>query len=127
LLVNAHTIYTILDVAGAAIAPATAIMIVDFWFVRKQRIVVADLYSRHGLYRYDKGWNWRALASLAGGLFLGGGGVFLPALAELYQYSWFVGLFTAGILYGVLSALFPSQTIRWRLKGAPFNQEAVQD
>lgn len=112
LLVNPHTIYEILDVAGAAIAPATAIMIVDFWFIRKQHIVTAQLYSRHGIYRYYKGWNWRALVCLAVGLFLGGSGVLMPALAGLYQYSWFVGLFSAGILYAILGTVFPvTQTI----------------
>ncbi|NMP23570.1 cytosine permease [Sulfobacillus harzensis] len=107
LLVNANTIYDILDVAGAAIAPATAIMIVDFWFIRKQHIVTNQLYSRHGIYRYYKGWNWRALVCLAVGLFLGGAGVLIPAFAGLYKYSWFVGLFAAGILYAILGTVFP--------------------
>lgn len=107
LLVNANSIYGILDVAGAAIAPATAIMIVDFLIIHRQHFMVDDFYARFGRYRFYKGWNWRALLSLAVGLFLGGSGVVIPAFADLYKYSWFVGLFAAGILYWILSTALP--------------------
>ncbi len=107
LLVNASTIYTILGASGAAIAPATAIMMVDFWLIRRQHIDKHQLYLTRGIYRFQGGWNWRALVALAVGLFLSGAGVVWNAFAGLYKESWFVGFFAAGILYWIFGALFP--------------------
>ena len=38
--------------------------ICDYWIVRKCRLHVPMLYQNEGIYRYQKGINWRALVTL---------------------------------------------------------------
>ena len=56
-----------------------------------------------GAYRYDRGWNWKAVVATLAGCGLAWGGLVVPALKPLYSYAWFVGFFTAGLLYWGLS------------------------
>ena len=82
------------------------VLIADYWFVRRTRLHLEDLYRMRGAYHYNGGWNWRAvLATLVGSvLAVGGayGGPFpadglIPFLKPLYDYNWVVG-FVAGFL-----------------------------
>jgi NCS1 family nucleobase:cation symporter-1 len=84
------------------------VLIADYWLVRRRRLQLEDLYSAEGAYRYTRGWNWRAVAATLAGCALAWGGLVVPALAPLYDYAWFVGLFVAGGLYWALeSAVSP--------------------
>lgn len=111
LLVNSGTIDTILGATGAAIAPATAIMIVDFWLVKKRNYSSEELYLRNGKYGYSGGWNWRALVSLVIGFILAGIGLVDNKFAGLYKESWFVGMISAGIVYWILESLATHWTV----------------
>src|SRR2546426_577304 len=39
------------------------VLIADYWLVRKQRLVLGDLYRKQGVYTYNGGWNWCAVAA----------------------------------------------------------------
>jgi cytosine/uracil/thiamine/allantoin permease len=39
--------------------PLAGIMCSDYYLVRKGKLNVGELYNPHGLYRYNRGWNWR--------------------------------------------------------------------
>src|SRR5215468_3226357 len=39
------------------------VLIADYWLVRGKRLALGDLYRTHGVYRYDGGWNWRAVVA----------------------------------------------------------------
>ncbi|MFL5546298.1 MAG: NCS1 family nucleobase:cation symporter-1, partial [Gemmatimonadales bacterium] len=39
------------------------ILIADYWIVRRQRLVLDDLFRERGAYSYSKGVNWRAVAA----------------------------------------------------------------
>jgi len=67
--------------------------------VRKKRLKLEDLYLTHGVYRYSRGWNWRAVFATLAGCTLAWGGLVVPALKPLYSYAWFVGFFVSGALY----------------------------
>ena len=60
---------------------------------------MGDLYRRHGVYEYDSGVNWRAIAALAAGVVVALLGLIVPALRLLYDYAWFVGFGVAGVIY----------------------------
>jgi nucleobase:cation symporter-1, NCS1 family len=90
-------------------------MIVDYYLLRQQRLDVQDLYTPQGQYWYTNGFNTRALAAFALGWaptlpgFLKG---LLPAaaaagipqgFAELYNFSWFVGVGLGGGVYYLIS------------------------
>lgn len=99
LMENPAVLYSILNNIGALLGPATGIIIADFFFVRKQRLDVPELFKVNGRYRYTNGFSITSLGILfvtAGILIIG---EFVPALAWLYEYAWFVGLVIGFVAY----------------------------
>lgn len=90
-----------LGAIGSLVVPILGIMLVDYFFVRKQRARIADLYSENpeGRYAYKRGWNPVAFWAL------GSGAVFAvilgvaPLFAGVSFLSWFVGFFISAIVY----------------------------
>jgi NCS1 family nucleobase:cation symporter-1 len=71
--------------------------------VRGTRLELEDLYLPDGVYRYQGGWNFKAVAATLLGCALAWGGLVIPALKPLYDYAWFVGFGVAFALYVGLS------------------------
>ena len=69
----------VLDDLGV-VGPLLGVILVDYFFVRRQRVRVADLYSESatGAYAYKRGWNPVALWAL------GSGAVFAIVLGVLF-------------------------------------------
>lgn len=83
------------------------VLIIDYWLVRQTRLEVADLYSPDGLYRYQRGWNWRAIAATLLGCFAAWGGKVFPAMAPVVPYGWFIGFAVAALTYGLFAKVVP--------------------
>jgi NCS1 family nucleobase:cation symporter-1 len=77
------------------------VLIVDYYVFRRRRLALADLYLDHGAYRYDGGWNPAAVTATLLGCAIAWAGAFVPALARLYDYAWFVGFGIAALTYFV--------------------------
>jgi NCS1 family nucleobase:cation symporter-1 len=60
------------------------------------------LSHREGANYYNKGINPRAMIALAAGVGLALIGLAYTPLHFLYDYAWFVGFFTAGLIYMAL-------------------------
>ncbi|MDE3104625.1 MAG: NCS1 family nucleobase:cation symporter-1 [Acidobacteriota bacterium] len=86
------------------LGPVAGIMVVDYFFLRRTRLDVSSLYHRGGPYEYTGGVNPRALAALACGVTVALIGLVVPSLHWLYDYAWFVGFGTSGLVYRVLMA-----------------------
>jgi NCS1 family nucleobase:cation symporter-1 len=110
-------IFTWLVGYGSLLAAFAAVMIVDYWILRKTRLDVEELYKPDGIYRFTNGFNLNALAAVLIGVlpvvpgFLNaattkGGVVADPTfLDELYRYGIFVTFGLAAIVYfGLMSA-----------------------
>ena len=96
-----------------------AVMIVDYWIVRKRQLDLADLYKHDGSYAYSGGWNWKAIAAVVIGVipvvpgFLKAAttkdfaGVFAnPTFIEsLYNYGLFFTFGVAAVAYLALSMI----------------------
>ena len=91
------------------------ILIADYWIVRRQRLVLDDLYRERGAYTYRKGVNWRAVAAFviavlpvvpgfrAGGRDAGRVAWQTPNFFDLlYAYAWFVTFGLSFLVYLVL-------------------------
>jgi len=76
------------SIAGALIA--------DYWIVRRTNLNLADLYLPKGEYG---GWSAPAVIATLVGCALAWGGLAVPLLRPLYDYAWFVGFFSAGVVY----------------------------
>ncbi len=87
------------------LGPVAGIMVCDYFFIRKTELDVNSLYHHRGVYYYTKGVNPRAIIALVLGVGIALVGVFIPSLHFLYDYAWFVGFFTAGIVYVALMRL----------------------
>ena len=85
------------------LGPVLGILIADYYFVRKKRLELAELYKENGIYSYGKtGFNKAAMVALIVGVFLALIGYWVPALDFLYSLSWFTGFIISFILYIIL-------------------------
>lgn len=46
------------------LAPIAAMMAFDFFIIKHGKLDIYELYKPHGIYRFAKGWNWRAYVAL---------------------------------------------------------------
>jgi nucleobase:cation symporter-1, NCS1 family len=84
------------------LGPIAGVMIADYFVIRRANLKVDDLYRRGGLYEYDSGVNFRAIAALAVGIVVALLGLAVPALRVLYDYAWFAGFGVSGAVYVIL-------------------------
>ena len=106
-------IYFWLITYSAILIPILGIMLCDYFLIRRSAINPADLYDTKGVYRYNKGVNYRAIIALIIGILPS-----LPAvlfqmnffskfplkefLNSLYPFSFFIGFFLSLIIYYIL-------------------------
>ncbi len=84
------------------LGPIAGVMICDYFVVRKNILLVEDLYLRKGFYEFWRGFNWRAIAALVAGAGLAFIGLIVPSLRVLYDYAWFVGFAMSFVVYWTL-------------------------
>jgi len=98
---------------SSLLGPVGGIMIVDYYFLKKQKLVAPELYQLKGSYSYKNGFNHAAIISLVLGILPNLPGFLLqvklisptafPAwISQLYNYAWFVGFFVSGTIYLVM-------------------------
>jgi len=113
-------IFTWLIGYGALLGSIAGVMIVDYWFIRRTKLDVDGLYESNGPYRFDSGFNWRALLALTLGILPNVPGFLEQALGketldvpdffgQIYTYAWFVGLFVSGASYAIFSSIAPAR------------------
>jgi nucleobase:cation symporter-1, NCS1 family len=99
---------------GVLLGPIGAIMMVDYFVIRKTELAVDDLYRRGGRYEYRSGINLRAVVAFGAGVtpclpgFIVAAGrldpTSVPALCNhLYTWAWFVSsAVAASVYYGLM-------------------------
>ncbi len=103
-------IFTWLVGYSSLLGPVGGIMIADYYFIRRQQLITAELYQHTGRYSFSRGFNVAALTALIVGILPNLPG-FLTTIkviprdavplwvSHLYNYAWFVGFFVAGLVY----------------------------
>lgn len=105
-------IFTWLIGYSALLGPIGAILIVDYFLIRKTEFDLEELFQKDGRYWFNSGFNPVAvfalviavLPNLPGFLHVAGAiddGVIPVFFDQLYTYAWFVGFAIAGIVYYV--------------------------
>ena len=61
-------IFTWLVGYGSLLGAIGAVMIMDYWILRRRQLDLAELYKMNGSYSYSNGWNWRAIAAVSIGV-----------------------------------------------------------
>ena len=103
-------IFTWLIAYSSLLGPIGGIMIVDYFFIRKQTLNVKDLYTLNGNYTYNNGFNRYAIIALILGILPNVPGFLTTIkaidenavwhwLSGLYHYAWFVGFIVSGLTY----------------------------
>lgn len=106
-------IFTWLIAYSSLLGPVGGIMITDYYFIRKQHLIVDDLYSHQGIYSFNKGFNNKAIIALLSGIIPNIPGFLLTVklisndafpswISNLYHYAWFVGFAVSGLIYYLL-------------------------
>jgi NCS1 family nucleobase:cation symporter-1 len=101
---NPEVIHYTLESLGAFIGPLFGVLIADFYLVRKQQVVVDDLFTMapEGRYFYRKGYNPPALIATAVGAVVAMVPVLWtdgPGMHTTAQYSWFIGMALGFVVY----------------------------
>ncbi len=102
-------IFTWLIGYSALLGPIVAILLTDYFLLRRCQLDTEDLYKHNGRYSYRSGINSRAIIALLLGVipnvpgFLAQIGVLQsenwPIAVALYHYAWFLGFAVAAISY----------------------------
>lgn len=106
-------IFTWLIGYSALLGPVTGILLTDYFFIKKTKVNVNDLYRISGKYSYTNGFNPKALIALTVGILPNLPGFLIqinvinkelfPTLVnDLYHYAWFIGLALASTCYYML-------------------------
>lgn len=103
---NPHVIHYTLDVLGSFIGPLFGILIADFYLVKKQRVIVDDLYTmdRKGAYWYSHGYNPKAIMALIPSAIIPILCVLIPSLGGLANFTWFIGMGCGLAIYWGINA-----------------------
>ncbi len=59
-LTQASTFLAVIGSFQVFIAPMTGILVCDYWLIRRRKLKIPDLYTRHGIFWYNFGLNWKA-------------------------------------------------------------------
>lgn len=106
-------IFTWLVGYSGLLGPIGGIMIADYYFIRKERLHLKELYQHKGRYLFGNGFNSKAIIALVVGIVPNIPGFLanihladkssMPAfLLHLYDYAWFVGFFISGLTYWLM-------------------------
>lgn len=106
-------IFTWLIAYSSLLGPIGGIMIADYYFIRRQELLVNDLYSKGGIYHYLGGYNLRAVWAMLAGILPNAPGFLVQVklvsaeavpgwISGLYHYAWFVGFAVSAIMYVIL-------------------------
>ena len=106
-------IFTWLVGYSSLLGPVGGIMIVDYYFIRKQTLSINDLYDSNGIYSFKNGFNSAAIIALIVGIIPNIPGFFttikvfssdaFPSwIVGFYHYAWFVGFGISGLVYWIL-------------------------
>ena len=106
---NPQAITLFVSIFGAVLGPMFGVMICDYYLIKRQEVVVDDLYtmSPQGMFYYEGGWNPRALIALGAAGALSIGLALLGAYRVIFNvgdWGWLIGSSAAGLLYWLLSA-----------------------
>ena len=138
ILASAPALLGFLSAYSVFFGPLAAIMLADFWIVKRRRYDVRALFAPGGRYQYAHGANWRAVVA-----FLVGVAPTLPGLAQSvnpaaqagvgarpFAFGWLLGFFSTLAVYIGLSLIWRDEKILVDVAVEPdevYDANAVED
>ncbi|MGD3109988.1 NCS1 family nucleobase:cation symporter-1 [Streptomyces sp. YGL11-2] len=102
---SALVIQYFLGALGAFLGPLVAILLVDYYLVRRGRIDVDALFSAdaEGAYFYRRGYNPKAVIAFLPAAAVAASLALIPAFGAVAPFSWIFGMVLSGLLYVLVS------------------------
>ncbi|EEA25686.1 uracil permease [Talaromyces marneffei ATCC 18224] len=113
---SSNNFTTYLSAYTVFLSSIAAVIITDYYFVRKGYLELRELYSarKHSPYYFTFGFSWRAFTAYISGIlinivgFAGAVGAKVPIGAQyIYNVNYFAGFIVSGIIYYLLCWAFP--------------------
>ena len=97
-------ILSFVDTIGSFFGPLFGILVVDYYFVKKNSISNKDIFSleKDSAYFYSNGWHIKAFYSLILGFIFAASTIWNLTLANFQTYSWIIGAFISSLTYYLL-------------------------
>ncbi len=98
-------ILSFLDTVASAFGPIFGVVIVDYYLIKKRKIINKDIFSSlsNSAYYYSRGWHVKGLYSLLIGFIFSSSTIWNSDLNFLQSYSWLVGATVSSITYYLLA------------------------
>jgi NCS1 family nucleobase:cation symporter-1 len=88
---------------GALLGPLFGIIMVDYYVLRQQHVLVRDLFREEGYYTYTGGWNRKAVSSFLVSAVPAVVVALVPLFGALSAFSWFIGAIVAAAVHYFIS------------------------
>ncbi|KHL03890.1 nitrate reductase [Sinomonas humi] len=88
---------------GALLGPLFGIIMTDYYVLRRQHVVVRDLFRDEGCYTYKRGWNPKAVFSFVASAAPAVVVALVPVFGAVAPFSWFVGAIVAALVHYAIS------------------------
>ena len=97
-------ILSFIDPFGAFFGPLFGIVISDYYFIRKGKLINKDIYSleENGAYYFSAGWHLKGVYSLIIGFIFSSSTIWNSNFMFLQSYSWIIGAFISSFVYYLL-------------------------
>ena len=98
-------ILSFIDTLGTFFGPLAGIMIVDFYYTRKNNLINKDIYSleKDKAYYYSGGWHIKGIYSILLGFIFSAATIWNSSLMFLQSFSWLIGVIISAFVYFLLS------------------------
>ena len=99
-------ILSFIDTIGSFFGPLFGILIIDYYFIKKQKINNKDIFSleREGEYFYSNGWHIKAIYSLILGFIFAASTIWNESLMNFHSFSWIIGAAISSLTYYLLAS-----------------------
>jgi nucleobase:cation symporter-1, NCS1 family len=84
---------------AAFLGPIFAIIVVDYYLIKRAQIDVPMLYQEYGPYWYRNGFNVTAISALIAGTLVSVPIALIPLFNAMAPFSWFIGVSVSGSAY----------------------------
>jgi NCS1 family nucleobase:cation symporter-1 len=98
-------ILSFVDTVGAFFGPIFAIAVVDYYLIKKEKLINKDIFSSmpNSSYYYSGGWHIKAVYSLFVGFIFSASTIWNVDLRFLQSFSWLIGALMSSITYYLLA------------------------
>ena len=98
-------ILSFIDTFGSFFGPIFGVMIIDYYFIKKENLINKDIYSfdSNSVYYYSGGWHLKGIYSVTLGFIFSASTIWNVNLMFLQSYSWIIGAFIGSLSYYLLA------------------------